>query len=48
MESLMSSAETLSSVDEMNKTGSGLPEYVLECEVVRLSQEAMNVHVIGR
>jgi DNA polymerase III delta subunit len=48
MESLISSAETLSSVDEMNKTGSGLPEYLLECEVVRLSQEAMNVHVTGR
>jgi DNA polymerase III delta subunit len=43
-ESLAASVRTLSSADEMNKTGAGLAEYFLESEIVRLSEEARNVH----
>lgn len=43
-DSLRSSITTLSMIDEMNKKGRGFAEYFLESEIVRLSEEARNVH----
>lgn len=41
--SLLSSVKSFSNMDEMNKTGMGLVEFVLEQEIIRLSEEAKNV-----
>lgn len=44
LDSLSDSVSFLSALDQMNKRGTGLADFMLESEVIRLSEEARNVN----